>query len=136
MNRLIRKRMTLYFLLAVLLGQFIGASWSCTIEEQASPRSSAFSLHGEHQAHSQTRQKPVNEHSVYQTKESPDSATSCCNDDSPCSTHHCSTIYLAHSFETLAASPRNKLHPPLYTNSIKRAPLPLYRPPILPLSQA
>ena len=138
MDRLIHHRVTIHFLLLMLLGQFIGTAWSCPMETEMAPASLSASLHGEHQAHMQTSGNIEAFHggSLSDEPESSEVAPCCSDDDSTCPTHHCSALNLAYLFETQETLPADKLQSLSYKNPIKRAPSALYRPPIASLSQA
>ena len=136
MDRLIRHRVTIHFLLLMLLGQFIGTAWSCSMEAETASLSA--SLHGEHRAHMRTSGNTEIFHSSSLSDElvSIDIAPCCGDDDSTCPTHHCSALNLTYRFETQETPLADKLQPLAYISPIKRAPSALYRPPIASLSLA
>jgi len=142
MDRLIRHRVTIHFLLLMLLGQFIGTAWSCPMEAETAPASLSANLHGEHhQAHMRTDEYTENNNafsnaSLGSEQESSEVAPCCGDDDSTCPTHHCSALNLTYLFETQETPPADKLQSLSYKNLIKRAPSALYRPPIVSLLQA
>ena len=137
MDRLIRHRVTIHFLLLMLLGQFIGTAWSCPME--TAPESPSASLHGEHQAHMRTDEHTENSNafssaSLGSEQESSEVAPCCGDDDSTCPTHHCSALNLTYLFETQETPPADKPQSLSYKNPIKRVPTALYRPPIASLT--